>query len=110
MIKIEYNTEYNDKQIKYLFQRLITALCLSSHYNLYEEDHSSIEEILCNACNWFETYLKEQTFKFVNESQLAKYEDILYELDGKYLSVDGIFIEESYEWILQLKNMIKKEK
>ena len=110
MIKIEYNTEYNDKQIKYLFQRLITALCLSSYYNLYEEDHSSIEEILYNACKWFETYLKEKTLKFVNESQLAKYEDILYELDGKYLSVDGLFIEEAYEWILQFKNMIKKEK
>jgi len=110
MIKIEYNTEYNDKQIKYLFQRLITAVCLANHYDLYEEDHSPIEEILSVICSWFNKYLKEKSLKFIEESQIDKYEDVLYELDGKYLSVDGLFIEDAYEWLLQLKNMIKKEK
>jgi len=106
---INYKCEFDDKQIKYMFQRLITSLATSYNYILYKEDNEIINKILKNVCNWYISYLKTKTLKFIDEEDLNKNIDILYDLDGKYLSVDGIFIEESYEWILQLKNIMKKE-
>lgn len=106
---INYKCEFDDKQIKYMFQRLITSLATSFNYSLYKEDNEIINKILKNVCTWYINYLKMKTLKFIDEEDLNKNIDILYDLDGKYLSVDGIFIEESYEWILQLKNIMKKE-
>ena len=42
MLKIEYNTEFNDDQIKYLFQRLISELCLASYHESYKEDYKTL--------------------------------------------------------------------
>lgn len=106
---INYKCEFDDKQIKYMFQRLITSLATSYNYSLYREDNETINKILKTVCTWYINYQKAKTLKFIDEEDLNKNIDILYDLDGKYLSVDGIFIEESYEWILQLKNIMKKE-
>ena len=106
---INYKCEFDDEQIKYMFQRLITSLATSSNYILYKEDNETINKILKSVCTWYISYQKTKTLKFIDEEDLNKNIDILYDLDGKYLSTDGIFIEESYEWILQLNILKNKE-
>ncbi len=106
---INYKCEFNDTNIKYMFQRLISALATSLNYSSYKEDYENISNILKDVCKWFINYQKTKSLSFVKEEDLKKNIYILYDLDGKYLSVDGIFIEESYEWILQLNILKNKE-
>ncbi len=107
---IEYDANYNDREINYMFQRLITPLAIGSKFEPYKEDHSLITETLNQIIEWAISYEDERTLSFIDNTTLKKYSDILYDLDGKYLSTKGIYMEDAYIWIEQLEVLAREEK
>ena len=103
---INYNTNPTNDNIYYAFQRLITPLSIATKFEPYKESWNEINDILNKIIEWSIEYDKNKDLSIINQADIKSIIDELYDLDGKYLSEDGLYMEEAYEWILQLKNIL----
>ena len=107
---IKYNANLTYKEVCYAFQRLIFSLAMATSYDEYSEDKEELNNILNTVKKWFIMYNESKNLSLVSLNELEVIEKKLYDLDGKYLSSNGLYCEEAYEWILQLQILIKKAK
>lgn len=107
-LNITYNAIPNKENIYYAFQRLISSLAISTIFEPYKESHEEFNEILKVVCNWAIDYDKNYDLTRISLDEVKNVSDMLFELDNKYLSKEGLYVEDAYEWILQIEILLEK--
>lgn len=105
---VEYDCKLERKQISYAFQRLITPLAVASYYEPYKDDWQEIKKVLEIVCKWEIAFEKDYKLADIYKEDLQYVDKVLYDLDGKYLSTAGIYMEDAYEWFIQICNLFEK--
>lgn len=109
-LRIIYDATPTYNNVCYIFQRLITSLSVATSFKPYKGSWKEFEEVLDIVKQWMIIYDKSKDLNSINTGEVEKIHDILYNLDSKYLACDGLYAEDAYEWILQLKIILKKER
>lgn len=107
--KIIYEPIPTPHNIDYAFQRLLFALVESANYKEYENSKSDYEKILQIVIKWISDYINHNEILNIDEKEFYFIKEQLYHLDNMYLSSDGLYAEESYEWMIQLEILITKQ-
>lgn len=99
-----------EKNIEYIFQRLIFAVIEASNYEPYKTTRPEWEKILEIITKWLSIYINDKNLLEINWDEFLEIKEQLFQFDSKYLSADGLYAEEAYEWILQLEIILEKLK
>lgn len=105
---IKYEPKNEKKNIDYIFQKLITSLAMAFKSVIYIDDRDEIKYICDNLIEMAIIYDETKNLQKIDFKELELLESKLYDLDGKYLSSNGLYMEEAYEWVLQLITVYKK--
>ena len=106
---VEYDCKLERKQISYAFQRIITPLAIASYYEPYKDDWQEIKKVLEIVCKWEIAFEKDYKLADIYKEDLQYVDKVLYDLDGKYLSTDGIYMEDAYIWFEQIAVLYNKQ-
>jgi len=96
------------KNIEVVFQKLIFSLASASGYKEYEKSHQDLKHILDVVINWIIIYSNTKDLNQINKRVIINIKQRLFELDGEYLLKDEWYIQQAYEWLLQLELLIEK--
>ena len=58
--------------------------------------------------NWIVNYANTKDLSLINWNEFIKVRQKLFELDSKYLPIDGCYADEAYEWSLKLQILLEK--
>lgn len=105
-----YEPVPTEKNIEYIFQRLIFAVIGASNYEPYKSTQSKWKEILKIIEEWLSIYINSKKLLEINLDEFKKIKQQLFEFDNEYLSTEGLYAEDAYEWILQLEIILEKLK
>lgn len=103
-----YEPVYNTKNIDYAFQKLLFSLTESINFREYVESKNEFQEILEVINKWINNYVNNNERLEIDKNEFENVKKRLFELDNKYLNIDGLYAEECYEWILQLEILMMK--
>lgn len=109
-LHIEYDAIPNRENINYAFQRLITNLAIATKFKPYQKSWNEFSRGLDLVTKWAIIYDQTKNLTQIDLEEIKKVDDILYDLDGMYLSTEGLYAEEAYEWLLQIDVLVKKSK
>lgn len=99
-----------DENIEYVFQRILVSLILSKGYIPYQKHHQQFKDTLNIIMSWIEIYSNTKNLTHIDQNLYQKTEDLLSEIDQKYILENQWYAQQSYEWFLQLGILIKKMK
>ncbi len=105
-----YNTNPTKENITYAFQRLITPLVIATYFKPYKESWDKFNKVLHIVVNWAIIYDDTNDLSKIDFNQFKEIRQQLFELDSLYLSADGLYAEEAYEWFLQLQILLENIK
>lgn len=58
--------------------------------------------------NWIEVYSNTKNLFYINQSDFKRIKDFLFDLDVKYMLEDEWYVQQLYEWYLQLGVLLEK--
>ena len=102
-----YESIPSEENINYAFEKLIMPLTASTGYKYYEDVHNDFQEILKIVSNWLIIYVNTLNLNNINIEEFNDVKTKLFELYEKNLG--GYYIQDAYEWILQLELLINYE-
>lgn len=112
MCRKKYNFVYEpiptNLNIEYIFQRLIFAVLESFNYEPYKSTKKEWKEVLVVVIKWLSIYINSKDLLKIDQNEFNSIKKQLFEFDSMYLSVEGLYAEEAYEWILQLEIILEK--
>ena len=82
-----------DENIEYVFQRLIVSLILAKGYIPYQKHHQQFKATLNIIMSWIEIYSNTKNLNHINKIQFQKTEDLLSEIDQKYILEDDWYAQ-----------------
>ena len=96
--------------VEYVFQRLLLSVIESTGFQPYEKSHDEYKKIAPIIIKWVIEYANTKDLLLINWDEFVYIRQQLFKLDSNNLSVDGLYSEEAYEWILQLQILLEKIK
>lgn len=105
---IYYEPEITEKNIEYVFQRLIFSITASFFYEGYKYSKEQFNAILDIVKKWLAIYVNTKNIAKINWNEFVFVRQQLFELDSKYINIDVFYAAECYEWILQLQVLLEK--
>lgn len=108
ILTITYESIPTRANINYVFQKLVTSIIASTGFDLYEESHQEFKQILNTVMKWIVDYVNTENLNSIDFNEFIIIRQQLFELDSKYLPIDGRYAEEAYEWALQLQVLLEK--
>ena len=96
--------------VEYVFQRLLLSVIESTGFQPYEKSHDEYKKIASIIIKWVIEYANTKDLLRINWDEFVYIRQQLFELDSNNLSVDGLYAEEAYEWMLQLQILLEKIK
>lgn len=105
---INYEPNLTEKNIEYVFQRLLFSIVSASGFELYTESMNEFDKILNIVKKWIVIYANTKDISKIDWNEFVLVRQQLFELDSRYISVDGFYAAECYEWILQLQVLLEK--
>jgi hypothetical protein len=103
-----YEPIYNTKNIEFVFQKLLFSLIESINFKEYIDSKEEFQEILEVINKWINNYVNNNEILEIDKNEFENVKKRLFELDNKYLNIDGLYAEECYDWILQLEILMMK--
>lgn len=107
-LHITYSAIPTYENVSYAFERLITPITIATSFEPYRDSWEQFKVVLNIVKKWVIIYDKTKDLTKIDMKELKKVDDILYELDGKYLSTEGLYAENAYIWLGQIQILIKK--
>jgi len=108
ILNIKYEVIPTKENVDYAFQRLITNLVIATKFKEYQKSWQEFEEILNIVSKWAIIFDKTKSLQNIDLNELKYVENKLYDLDGEYLSIDGLYAEDAYIWIGQIQVLVNK--
>jgi len=108
ILNIKYEVIPTKENVDYAFQRLITNLVIATKFKEYQKSWQEFEEILNIVSKWAIIFDKTKILQNIDLNELKYVENKLYDLDGEYLSIDGLYAEDAYIWIGQIQVLVNK--
>lgn len=105
-----YNSSLTERDINCAFANVFMYLLEAVNFAPYKESKQQFDNVLQKVKKWYKSYCTFESLSFIDADELNNVDDILYELDGKYLTEDGLSAEMLYEWFIQLCVLIEKSK
>lgn len=99
----EYEPLPTEENIKFVFQKLIFDLVCGANFETYLGSKREIENILSIVTEWLAKFINTKSLSHIKYDDLLSLNERIYQLDDKYLSADGLYMEDAYEWIVQLQ-------
>jgi len=105
---IYYEPRLTNENIEYVFQRLIFSITAASFLENYKCSKEQFNKILDIIRKWLAIYINKKSISEIDMNEFIFVRQQLFELDSKYISTDGFYAAECYEWILQLQILLEK--
>lgn len=96
------------KNVEYVFQRLLLSVIESTGFIPYEKSQDEYKKIAPIIIKWVIDYANTKDLLRIDWDEFIYIRQQLFELDSKNLSVEGLYAEEAYEWMLQLQILLEK--
>lgn len=107
---VYYEPNLTNENIEYVFQRLIFSITAATFFENYKYSKEQFNKILDIIRNWLAIYINTKSISKIDFNEFISIRQQLFELDSKYISCDGFYAAECYEWILQLQILLEKSK
>ena len=98
MLNNVYESIPTDKNIYYMFSRLLLPIIISTRYEPYKDYWENYEELLIVMKNIIGIYYNSKSLKEIDNSYLNKLDDLINELKINCLTIDTRYIEEIDIW------------
>lgn len=105
---ITYSAIPTYENVSYAFERLITPITIATSFEPYKDSWKQFNIVLDIIKKWAIIYDTTKDLTKIDVNEIKKVDDILYELDSKYLSIEGLYAENAYIWLGQIQVLIKK--
>ncbi len=105
-----YENEPTDKNIYYMFQRLILPTIISTQYKPYKEYWEDYKKLLSLFTNWVNIYYNDNNLKLINEQDFNIAEDLITDLKFNCLKIETSYIEEIDIWYGEFLELWGKSK
>lgn len=107
-LHITYSAIPTYENVSYAFERLITPITIATSFEPYKDSWEQFNIVLDIIKKWVIIYDKTKDLTKIDVDEIKEVECILYDLDGKYLSTEGLYAENAYIWLGQIQVLIKK--
>ncbi len=108
VLTITYEAFPTKENINYAFQKLVTPIIAATGYKPYQESQQDFKQILDTVTDWIILYANTNDLSKINWDEFINIRQRLFDLDSKYLPLDGCYAEEAYEWAIQLQVLLEK--
>ena len=85
-----------------IFQKIVYNLIECISFEEYKESRKKFEEILVCVRKWISDYVNNSEVLNIDSDDLEKVRKDIEDLDSYYISYNGLYVEDLYEWIMQL--------
>ncbi len=104
-----YENEPNDKNIYYVFQRLILPTIISSQYKPYKKYWEDYKRLLSIFTKWIGIYYNNgNSLKLINEDDFKETDSLITDLKFNCLEIETEYIEEIDIWYNEFLELWKK--
>lgn len=107
-LHITYRSIPTYENVSYAFERLIIPITIATSFEPYRDSWEQFNIVLDIVKKWVIIYDTTKDLTKIDVNEIKKVDSILYELDGKYLSTEGLYAENAYIWFGQIQVLIKK--
>ena len=103
-----YENEPNDKNIYYMFQRLILPTIISSKYKPYKKYWEDYNRLLSIFTKWIGIYYNGNSLKLINKDDFRETDSLITDLKFNCLEIETEYIEEIDIWYNEFLELWKK--
>ena len=98
----EYEPLNSPKNIDIIFQKIVYNLIECISFEEYSESKKKFEEILVKVRQWIADYVNNFEVLNINSDELENVRKDIEDLDNYYIMHNGLYVEDLYEWMIQL--------
>ena len=101
-----YDSQVNEENIYYIFQRLITPIIISKNYIPYKNIWKEFNELYIIVEKWVNMYFNNNTLIGLDKSDLEKFDEIITNLMLSCFQINSKYIEEIDIWHMEFIQMV----